>query len=499
MFHAYSQVFDNTYQKVTTTESVNGVQISAALVLRRYNTAIWIDENPRVEKAFAISKAQERNYSSAHDSGSCMHHASQLKRRSKIQPVRSISSDIPLVGFKDPIILSFLAYKLAQGGGQLLRTESADKSTWVSRVSDSSKNTLNALASIIFGHVHRCSRMVEEGRKYYSKAVSDVRINLLDNAKMNLFDTLASVTVLCMYEIADRRSEIAWRYHADGLSTLIECSGPTLFQQYPFKSIFLEQRALMVSKAIFAGHGTFLSQWIWKNVPWENDLTSKEPLDYLFDILCDITMYLEESRKQAGVKPVPSAELEAKVLASLQQLDTWWKYWIRLNPYPCREFAIDSDSTLYTKDAEGVIFPTILVYNGLNTAYTLCTYNATRMLLLKLQETFPRSHAHPTGFESPNDPHSQVPLLGLSSDYQGLAYEIFRSAEYLHVESDQFMVSFTSMFIFDIAYSALDPKSREAKWLLSKVSLPMRSMHGKGETFAKAITVLPTCQLLQPL
>jgi hypothetical protein len=201
-----------------------------------------------------------------------------------------------------------------------------------------------------------------------------------------------------------------------------------------------------------------------------------------------------------------AADLKRRVTASLEELNCWWQYWMASklgNPEFCQEILLDTETTLYTKDANGVIFPSILVYDGLRTGYTVCTYNAARILLLEAivmlsQTPSPLNSNDYLSMLNTNNNNNQGPLLGISSDVSGLAREIFRSAEYLHIKSDEFMVSFTSMFIFDIAYSALDPESREAKWLLSKLALPMRSMHGKGER-AKAITVLPTCRLLQPV
>lgn len=257
---------------------------------------------------------------------------------------------------------------------------------------------------------------------------------------------------------------------------------------------------MQVSKAIFTGHSTFLSRPVWKTVPWENDPLSKGPIDYLFDILCDTSVYLEDLRMTGDLEPARGHVLKAQVVDSINQLDVWWRYWLCAGGMTCEEVTIDVDTTMYTKDSKGVIYPTLLVYNSLGTAYTVCTYNATRMLLLEALQSLSYLQPHTATYESPHEPNDKVPLLGISSDVKGLAHEIFRSAEYLHTMSEQFMVSFSSMFIFDIAYSALEPQSREAKWLLSKLALPMRSMHSKNDgTYAKAITVLPTCRLLQPV
>jgi hypothetical protein len=120
--------------------------------------------------------------------------------------LQSIPIEIPPLGLKDSIILSFLVSKLSEvDTPHQGRASIQGRGMWIDDVPSKSNNTLKALAAIIFGRVHHSSRIVEEGRYSYGKAISDLRIDLLDSSKAKSFDTLASVTVLCMYEVSHPR------------------------------------------------------------------------------------------------------------------------------------------------------------------------------------------------------------------------------------------------------------------------------------------------------
>jgi hypothetical protein len=173
----------------------------AGIHCRGYTPAKWIDEKPRVEKALAISRSQERNHSYTQKTGSSMYHTSQLNETQRNHPAQKRIIGMPLLGFKDAIFLSFLDFKLSQSEGR--RHDSPDvKSTWIAWASDESRTTLNALAAILFGHVHHCASIVEEGKIFYYKAISEIRVRLLDSENLRRFDIMASVTALCMYEVS---------------------------------------------------------------------------------------------------------------------------------------------------------------------------------------------------------------------------------------------------------------------------------------------------------
>lgn len=207
-------------------------------------------------------------------------------------------------------------------------------------------------------------------------------------------------------------------------------------------------------------------------------------------------------------------DIKNRVFASLRDLNFWWKAWLQNSPDPCQEYPVEPENS-FSKDATGTVFETLLQFSRLAAAYTLCTYNATRILLLRIllrisqaeEQTVYHmgyySAAELNLLEEPND--KKTPLLGVSSNIEGLAHEIFRAIEYVHHQTQDFMTSFANFYLLDIAYSALDPRSREAKWFRSKLSLPMRSGDEKlpnmttppSSRFSQ--TILPSCRFAQNL
>jgi hypothetical protein len=117
---------------------------------------------------------------------------------------QSFSVEISPIAFKDVILKSFLVSKLSesrppcQPQNQAARIEMC----WVTEVSSRANKTLDALASIVFGQVHYSKEIIGEARNFYGKGISDLRVDLMDFSKTESFDTLASVTNLCMYEVS---------------------------------------------------------------------------------------------------------------------------------------------------------------------------------------------------------------------------------------------------------------------------------------------------------
>lgn len=182
-------------------------------------------------------------------------------------------------------------------------------------------------------------------------------------------------------------------------------------------------------KAILAGHGTFLNQPIWKTVLWENDPISKELSEYLCDILCGITAYREEISTFKKMSRARVLDIKGRVLASLQDLNMWWKDWLQDNPESCQEIPTKPEIT-FTRDAYGVVFSTLLDFSGLGTAYTLCTYDATRILLLQLLQRILQPERQDVCLTSYNGAagsslveelkNKQTPLLDISPNIEGL-------------------------------------------------------------------------------
>jgi len=303
-----------------------------------------------------------------------------------------------------------------------------------------------------------------------------------------------------MYEIIDRRAGTAWKFHAEALGHLIEARGPSAYKKHPENTLFLEHRVILISKAIVSATTSFFSQAAWKIVPWEDDPSSKSPFDQLIDIFCDCADYFAEIKGcKEGMMPYQIYNLKSKVLKSLEDLNAWWQGSSLRDEGTCKEVMADPKITI-TRDTDGPLFLTLLEYSGLWDAYMLCTYNATRIILLQSLEVLGRADGSGSSGETTQTPASSsqassTPLLGISSDIKLLAYEILRSIEYCSVTSQQFMGTFTCLFVIDIAYICLDEDSRESRWLRARTVPQPDPLTADWRIRCHTIKVLPGCQL----
>jgi hypothetical protein len=223
---------------------------------------------------------------------------------------------------------------------------------------------------------------------------------------------------------------------------------------------------IQVAKAIISGETTFLQNPVWKNVPWEDDPASKSAIDYLVDIGADIAEYLAIIKIYNNSKinqQLAFTQLRAQVAASLEELNTWWYQWEANHPQAATEVPS------YQSTSEP-LFPTLLEYDILRSAYTVCTHNTMRILLLQIWQMLQPFHdslasANP---EVILDVPNRTALLGITSDIQGLACEILRSLKFCYGKSRRFTITFAFLFIQEVTYGCFDKESEEAKWVAAQ-------------------------------
>jgi hypothetical protein len=215
-----------------------------------------------------------------------------------------------------------------------------------------------------------------------------------------------------------------------------------------------------------SGQRTFLCQSVWKRVPWEDDVGSKLAMDYLVDIIADIAECLADFKSfhSAETNQEPDwAQLKNQVAVCVEDLNTWWCQWEADHPQAVTE----ASSCQVTNDQ---LFPTLLEYDMLRTAYEVCFYNTVRILLLQLCHTL-QLLPNQTPSSDPAvvlDMSNPTVLLGITSDGPGLAREILRSLKYCYGKSRRFMFTFSFLFIQEVAYVCFESDSDEVKWILSQ-------------------------------
>ena len=234
-------------------------------------------------------------------------------------------------------------------------------------------------------------------------------------------------------------------------------------KKYPTLSS-LKSYILQVAKSIVLRQSTFLRDPIWKLVPWEDDPTSKSSIDYLVDIGTDVAECFAQIKTYNSSKSkqeIENSKLRAQAAMSLEELNAWWRQ--------REEEHAQVVTVVASPRATGEpLFPTLLEYDMLWTAFAICTYNAIRILLLQLWNTlqlFPSS-IQTTDQRVVLDMPNRTALLGITSDTKGLACEILRSLTYCYGKSGRFISTFSFLFIQDVAYGCFDRDSKEAKWVV---------------------------------
>lgn len=214
-----------------------------------------------------------------------------------------------------------------------------------------------------------------------------------------------------------------------------------------------------------ARQSTFLRDPIWKTVPWEDEPTSKSAIDYLVDIGTDIAEYLAQINASNNSKSLSQeleySQLRAQISMSLEELNTWWHQ--REAEHSLTATEMPSHMVICKP-----LFPTLLEYDMVSTAFMVCTYDAIRILLLQLWhmvQPFPNSVQSIGNNGVVLDMPNTTPLLGITSDTKGLACEILRSLTYCYRMSRRFISTFTFLFIQDVAYGCFDRDSKEALWV----------------------------------
>lgn len=128
-------------------------------------------------------------------------------------------------------------------------------------------------------------------------------------------------------------------------------------------------------------------------------------------------------------------------------------------------------ATEVTSTANSPVFPTILEYDTLWEAFTICFHNAMRILLLQLLGTLkPFSTFHSILLDDQNS----TALLGITSNTRGLSCEILRSLRYSYRMFRRFVYTFSFLVISDVAYGWFDRESGMRDGFLSMAGLSFK-------------------------
>jgi hypothetical protein len=234
-----------------------------------------------------------------------------------------------------------------------------------------------------------------------------------------------------------------------------------------------------------------MAQPAWKFIPWELDPASKQPIDFLMDIMCDVANYRARLGKLSTSNE--KYKLTEDVMSTLQELNDWWEDYAVEPASWCTEVEADAQNSAM-QDDDGPILKTLLHYKDVWAAHNICSYDATRILLLELLKALlPFEDFGKVSLDKVNT----TPLLGRSSDTEALALEIIRSLDYTNSYYENFMGTFCVALVLDVAYKALEPDSRLRKWLWGgREAMQLEKNKSKSKSASELpLVMLPTCQI----
>ena len=178
-------------------------------------------------------------------------------------------------------------------------------------------------------------------------------------------------------------------------------------------------------------------------------------------------------------------ELQRQLQTCFDHLDAWWRGWASENSTSCYERSLDSELAICW-DEQGPVFSTVLYFDNFLACYLLAVHNSFRILLLgiwtKLSESELGSMDLPRILEEPNP----LPVLGITTDANGLALEILRCLEYCATQSKKFLGTYCVLFPLTVVSKCYPDTTREGKWLwanaLKDLSHDERGAEGIPET-----------------
>lgn len=128
-------------------------------------------------------------------------------------------------------------------------------------------------------------------------------------------------------------SHDAWIRHGQGVATLFQLHGPRTCRDKNTFELFRSSRFLIVLSSLASRRPTFLSDQSWKVVPWQQQNLSKDSMDSLLDIMCDVptlrsTLFtLQNIANTADLNAATCYALVEDATAVFTRLEEWRRIW----------------------------------------------------------------------------------------------------------------------------------------------------------------------------
>ncbi|QLI67730.1 uncharacterized protein G6M90_00g044640 [Metarhizium brunneum] len=400
-----------------------------------------------------------------------------------------IAPMVPLVGFKDNIVISHFVSNLRIGFEQNPASTS-DAPTMRAAMESFGKRTSAyvsglSVAETYFSQIHKVAHMQSHGAALYGHALGRLRLDLQyinnDFDRARAFLGLWTAYFLSLYELISSSTSGMWLQHAQGVATLIEMLGPDSFQTASANALLEVKRPFLGISHIVMRKRCFLEAEEWKTGPWAPQPDSKLPGSMLMDVFVTLPGIVEDADKLkadaeklrsgtlAGAAVMTSrAKLQGRVLSAIHNLsESRWK-WEDVYPRVCWKTRINMATTLCL-DLEGKpLFETCLNFVGMKRTFEILFYNVSRLLLFRLSDLIGLKEDATANMEHVWQRHGPFlnPLLlpGLGTR-ESHALEICRIVDYLLNGEQNYHGAYILLFPLRVARTQLESSPKVHDWI----------------------------------
>ena len=226
-------------------------------------------------------------------------------------------------------------------------------------------------------------------------------------------------------------------------------------------------------------------------VPWANDPDSKDAVDYLLDVFCDVPGILEDMKLLQDT-PIAQGDLSTiwravglRLKSCMESLYRWRAKWELDFSNTCYPIGLDSLRDLNAIWLEIYPLSTAIFFAKPTHATGLCLYNSMLVLFHRALAKLPSSIVP---IATPNVPplgnycrgsNPRVLLAPGDGLVEDIICEICRIVYYQLLSYSTSSAALRLMFPLQVAYRNIDPRSDIAEWL-SKVISHIADVHGFG-------------------
>lgn len=187
-----------------------------------YQPIVFVDETLRIQRAQAVARRQQQEMAVLRGASIPIYRSNRVGASRSPDSVDHLLPTLPLTAFEENIFVSFLVSKLSESRifhewegappDNLTRYGSTTPG-WIDMMMADPRTSFRALAAMFFSKAHGLGEAQTTAIKLYGEALPALRNALMCPENAFVFEVLACMTALCMFEV----SECSWNdFHVRG-------------------------------------------------------------------------------------------------------------------------------------------------------------------------------------------------------------------------------------------------------------------------------------------